>query len=123
MPLVWAHAEHIKLCRSLADGAVFDCPPQTLARYVQRQTPARVQPWRPDWRATTLRAGLALRLDLADAASVTWSADDWATQAQVSTTEFGSDLHVAELATTGVAAGRTIRFRLGDAEHSVAVGT
>ena len=30
MPLVWAHAEHIKLLRSLRDGAVFDMPPQTV---------------------------------------------------------------------------------------------
>ena len=29
MPLVWAHAEHIKLLRSLADGQVYDMPPQT----------------------------------------------------------------------------------------------
>lgn len=34
MPLVWAHAEYLKLCRSLADGAVFDCPPQTVQRYL-----------------------------------------------------------------------------------------
>ena len=33
MPLVWAHGEHVKLCRSLADGAVFDTPPLTLQRY------------------------------------------------------------------------------------------
>lgn len=31
-PLVWAHAEHVKLLRSLADGAVFDSPPQTRQR-------------------------------------------------------------------------------------------
>ena len=29
MPLVWAHAEHIKLLRSLRDGGVFDMPPRT----------------------------------------------------------------------------------------------
>jgi glucoamylase len=34
MPLVWAHSEHIKLRRSLADGRVFDLPPQTVARYL-----------------------------------------------------------------------------------------
>ncbi|MBV9076305.1 MAG: glucan 1,4-alpha-glucosidase, partial [Methylobacteriaceae bacterium] len=33
MPLVWAHSEHIKLCRSLADGVVFDTPPAVAARY------------------------------------------------------------------------------------------
>ena len=26
MPLVWAHAEHLKLQRSLRDGRLFDCP-------------------------------------------------------------------------------------------------
>jgi glucoamylase len=33
-PLVWAHAEHVKLLRSLDDGAVFDAPPQTRQRYL-----------------------------------------------------------------------------------------
>jgi glucoamylase len=26
MPLVWAHAEYVKLARSLRDGRVFDTP-------------------------------------------------------------------------------------------------
>ena len=30
MPLVWAHAEYVKLRRSLEDGQVFDMPPQTV---------------------------------------------------------------------------------------------
>src|SRR5258705_4386508 len=29
-PLVWAHAEYIKLVRSLKDGKLFDQPPQTV---------------------------------------------------------------------------------------------
>ena len=36
-PLVWAHAEHIKLLRSLRDGAVFDLPPASYERYVRRR--------------------------------------------------------------------------------------
>ena len=32
MPLVWAHAEHVKLRRSLRDGRVFDMPPQPVRR-------------------------------------------------------------------------------------------
>jgi glucoamylase len=34
MPLVWAHAEFIKLHRSLRDGRVFDMPTATESRYV-----------------------------------------------------------------------------------------
>ncbi len=35
MPLVWAHAEYIKLRRSLADGVVFDMPKVSYDRYVR----------------------------------------------------------------------------------------
>ncbi len=34
MPLVWAHAEYLRLSRSLHDGRVFDMPPQTVQRYL-----------------------------------------------------------------------------------------
>ena len=34
MPLVWAHAEYLKLCRSLRDGRIFDWPPQSVQRYL-----------------------------------------------------------------------------------------
>ncbi len=46
MPLVWAHSEYIKLCRSLQDGKVFDMPPQTVQRYQVDKTPARYWTWR-----------------------------------------------------------------------------
>jgi glucoamylase len=36
MPLVWAHAEYIKLLRSLRDRAVFDQPPWARERYLER---------------------------------------------------------------------------------------
>ncbi len=110
MPLVWAHGEHVKLCRSLADGAVFDTPPQTVRRYQVAKTAARVQPWRLDWRAETMRAGIALRIDLPGDARVLWSAG--AAEQSVATTDSGVGLHVAELATTTLAAGTRIRLRI-----------
>jgi glucoamylase len=38
MPLVWAHAEYLKLRRSLRDGRLFDQPPQTVQRYLKEKT-------------------------------------------------------------------------------------
>jgi len=35
MPLVWAHAEYLKLKRSLLDSRVFDMPPQPVQRYLR----------------------------------------------------------------------------------------
>ena len=46
MPLVWAHSEHIKLLRSLNDGAVFDMPPQGVKRYIEDRTVAPLRTWR-----------------------------------------------------------------------------
>ncbi len=122
MPLVWAHGEHVKLCRSLADGAVFDTPPQTAARYLGKQPPTpRVQPWRPDWRPATMPVGRVLRLDLPAAAEVAWSDDGWATQATVATVDSGAGLHVAELATASLPAGSCVAFRAGEAAGEVGV--
>jgi hypothetical protein len=33
MPLMWAHAEYLKLLRSTADGVVFDLIPEVAERY------------------------------------------------------------------------------------------
>jgi glucoamylase len=99
MPLVWAHSEHIKLLRSLADGAVFDMPPQTIQRYQVEQRTARVTPWRIDFQAQRLKPGRVLRVELARPAAVRWSADDWASSHEVTTADTGLGVHAAEIET------------------------
>jgi glucoamylase len=120
MPLVWAHSEHIKLCRSLADGGVFDMPPGVAARYGGAAVSPRVQPWRPDWRPATLAAGRVLRVDLPAAGEVAWSAEG--SSGTVATAELAPGLHVAELPTAALKAGARVSFRAGDVEASVEVG-
>ena len=120
MPLVWAHSEHVKLCRSLADGAVFDMPPQTVARYVATRTAPRVQPWRADWRALRVAAGRVLRLDLSEPTSIAWSDDCWVTTRMSLTTDIGAGMHVVELPSHAGPGGQ-IAFRLNNTEHLVAI--
>ena len=122
MPLVWAHAEHIKLCRSLADGAVFDLPPQTVARYLRASPAPRVQPWRADWRPKTVADGRVLRLDLVAPAEVAWSSDGWATSHTVHTADSGVGLFVAEIPCQALPVGTKVMFRAGAVEGEVAVG-
>jgi glucoamylase len=112
MPLVWAHAEHIKLLRSLADGAVFDMPPQTVDRYIRRQTPAALRIWRPDNRIATIPRGKILRLELNAPALVHWSLDHWGTVNDSQTRETAFATHVMDLPTAGLAAGHSILFTL-----------
>ena len=110
MPLVWAHAEHIKLLRSLSDGAIFDRPPQPVRRYLRDKHKARVRPWRPDWRTPSVPIGRTLRIDLPEPALVHWSTDGWRTRDDVPTTDTGLGLHIVELATDDMAPGQVIVF-------------
>jgi glucoamylase len=110
MPLVWAHAEHIKLLRSLNDGAIFDRPPQPVRRYQRDKHKARIRPWRPDWRTPTIPVGRLLRLDLPEPALVHWSIDGWKTRSDIQTTDTGLDIHIVELSLEGLKPGDAIVF-------------
>lgn len=119
MPLVWAHAEHLKLLRSLADGRVFDLPPQTVQRYqVQRPAP-RVTPWRLDFQPRTVPQGRILRIDLAQSSMVRWTADNWTSFTDLATVDTGLDVHTAELQSSS----RPIEFTWRDAATGGWVGT
>jgi glucoamylase len=115
MPLVWAHAEYVKLLRSLAEGTVFDMPPHTVRRYIKDKQQARCRPWRLDCPVTAAPSGAALRLDLPAASIVRYTRDGWATQADVATHDSGVGLHIAEIPTKGMAAGANVVFTWRDA--------
>ncbi len=110
MPLVWAHAEHLKLVRSLRDGRVFDQPTQTWQRYVVDRTPAQYAFWRFNHRLRTIRVGLNLRLETLVPCSVHWSPDGWRTVSDAPSwdTELGE--HVVDLPTNALPVGTAIDF-------------
>lgn len=101
MPLVWAHAEYIKLVRSLRDGAVFDLPPQTVRRYQVEKVAPRCRDWREAWRRSSIPAGQVLRVEVDGPATIHWTDDDWATTREVATCDVGLGIHAAELAAAG----------------------
>ena len=78
MPLVWAHAEYVKLLRSLADGRVFDMPPEPVQRYQGQGVAANFEVWRFDRRRRTV-AGKNLRIEVLELARIHWSSDGWHT--------------------------------------------
>jgi glucoamylase len=110
MPLVWAHSEHIKLLRSLADGAVFDMPPQGVERYIKAGTTSNLRIWRFNNRLSVIPAGKTLRLELPASATVRWSVDDWTTVNDTSTVETGFEGHFVDLPTQDAAEGQSIVF-------------
>jgi glucoamylase len=79
MPLVWAHAEYIKLLRSTKDGAVYDRIPSVVARY-QEADPvgrARYEMWKFNRRPRTIQPGGTLRVLAGAAFKLRWTANEW----------------------------------------------
>ena len=110
MPLVWAHAEYIKLLRSLRDGKAFDTPPQTVKRYIQDRTGTRLSTWRFNHKCRTAPAGRTLRVETLAPAVVRWSTARWRQTNDTPTTATGLGVHFADLPTGGLAAGDGVDF-------------
>lgn len=110
MPLVWAHSEHIKLLRSLRDGAVFDMPPQGVKRYIEDKTVSPFRTWRFNNKIRTMPEGKTLRVELLDPATVHWSTDNWATAHDSHTVENAFGIHLADLPAASLPEGSTLLF-------------
>lgn len=108
MPLVWAHAEHIKLLRSLRDRRVFDIPPQGVERYIKQKTVSSFRSWRFNNKIRSIPAGKVLRVELAARGVVHWSSDKWLTVHDDKTTENAFGVHLVDLSVTGLPPGSTI---------------
>jgi glucoamylase len=112
MPLVWAHAEYLKLCRSLADGRVFDMPPQTAKRYSLAEKPSDYTIWAFNHKIRKIEHGNTLRLFLSAPARVRWSTDEWTTSKENDTHDSTLGVHVVDLPTRRLKAGGTILFKI-----------
>jgi glucoamylase len=119
MPLVWAHAEYLKLQRSLRDGTIFDCPPQTVQRYLVDKTVSPRMSWRYNHKIQSIPSGKILRIELAARASIHWSDDDWKTIQDTVTTDTGLGIHWVDLPVMAVGEGGQIKFTFHwmDADH------
>jgi glucoamylase len=110
MPLVWAHAEYVKLRRSLQEGQVFDMPPQTVQRYLKEQHPSAFAAWHFNHTRRSLPEGKTLRLELLAPARVRWSTDGWDTVRDVTTQDTGLGIQVADIPTSDLPRGSVICF-------------
>jgi glucoamylase len=123
MPLVWAHAEYLKLCRSLADSRVFDMPQQTVKRYSQVEKLSKYTIWAFNHKVRKMAHGNTLRLFLSAPARVHWSSDEWATEKERKTQDSTLGVHVADLSTRRLKAGTTIHFTIDWLDEERGEGT
>ena len=85
MPLVWAHAEYIKLCRSLRDGEIFDRPTSDRSAVSRPEDHITSFIWRFNNKVRAMPPGRSLRIETRAAAIVHWSVDGWRTVQDVPT--------------------------------------
>jgi glucoamylase len=109
-PLVWAHAEHVKLLRSLKDGAVFDMPPLTVKRYLVDHKHSSHFPWRFKAQIQELPKGLTLRIETSAATTVHWSIDGWENAKDTHSCDSGIGLFVTDLPTKSLPIDTRIVF-------------
>jgi glucoamylase len=111
-PLVWAHAEYIKLRRSLREGRIFDQPPQTVHRYQVEKRTCTYFAWRYNNKPRSIPCGKILRLDLPSRAMVHWSFDGWKTTQDSDTRDTGLGIHSVDLPTEKLRVGEDVTFTL-----------
>ena len=84
MPLLWAHAEYIKLLRSVADGVVFDRISVVADRYAvpkdKRTFTSRMEIFQVGRPISAMVQGGTLRIMDQQHFRVTWTTDNWATK-------------------------------------------
>ena len=103
VPLVWAHAEYLKLLRSAVDGKGFDRVQAVYERYCEPEGRKRL---RGDLEIYTLKrpiqkimAGETLRILDEKRFDLVWSTDDWKTRHTAMSRGLGNVGHSAEIAT------------------------
>lgn len=110
MPLVWAHAEYITLCRSYLERRVFDMPPQTKERYIENNTGSSRHFWSFTNKVEVLPAGKNLRVHTLHPAKIRWSADGWKTYKEHSSMNRVLDVHFTDLPVSQLKKNTQVEF-------------
>jgi glucoamylase len=110
-PLVWAHAEYIKLLRSVADGKVFDTVSVVADRYAvapgTRTFRSEVDIFQLARPIVQLKAGMTLRVVDANRFGVVYTLDDWATKHEASSKAVGYPGSYVDIPTPPLDPGQT----------------
>jgi glucoamylase len=109
MPLMWAHAEYVKLLRSVTDGCVFDLIPEVANRYLGDRKACRLfEIWKPNRQVRAVKRGYTLRVQVPAPFHLHWTNDEWHTVKDTpsATTTFG-----VEFVDIPIAAGQKAPIR------------
>jgi glucoamylase len=97
MPLMWAHAEYIKLLRSARDGQVFDRIPIVAERYLNKCGRKDLEVWKPTRRVRAMSAGEILRIQAEGPFRLRWTCDEWQTFQDSPSIDTGLGAHFVDI--------------------------
>jgi glucoamylase len=109
MPLVWAHAEYIKLLRSAADGQPFDLIPIVAERYLAGAGRKDLEIWKPGRQVRHVDPGHTLRIQAPQPFRLHWSIDGWQTVQDTESKDTGLGINFVDLPVRSAEPG-PIRF-------------
>ena len=108
MPLVWAHAEYLKLAASRALKRPFDRPERVWQRYGGERPQLSRVIWCEQAPVAELPEGCALTIALKHAGAVRWGVDGWQDVREQDTTANCLGLHVLDIDSARLRSGRCI---------------
>jgi glucoamylase len=110
MPLVWAHAEYIKLLRSARDRAIFDLIGPAHRRYVEQGVTSDLRAWLFNHKIRAARADVRLRIETNDAARLHWTSNEWVSVHDDELRDEGLGIYAHEFAPGTFVAGDVLKF-------------
>lgn len=110
MPLVWAHAEYIKLLISRQQGYPLDRPSAAWQRYHGQRPVIQHAIWLPQDQIVKITRGQVLFIAVYEPSIVHWSIDAWQSTQDSETRDTGLGLHLVELEV--LATARQIEFNI-----------
>lgn len=96
-PLMWAHADYVKLLRSIADGRIFDLIDPVAERYRDDRPRPIIEVWKMNRQVRCVPAGGWLRIQTSSAFVLHWSDDEWVTQRDTASTPTSIGLEYVDI--------------------------
>lgn len=97
MPLMWAHAEYIKLLRSTRDGKVFDLIPEVASHFRTGRARARLEVWKHNRQVSAIPPGITLRVLANKDFLLHWTMDEWSNKNDTSSRSTVIGLHYVDI--------------------------
>ncbi len=105
MPLAWAHAEYLKLVRSISDKRVYDLIQIVADRYLVGHAPSPLEIWNYNRQIPAIPRGKTLRLQFPRPFRLHASTDGWATTQDIESKQTAVKISFADIVTTAATPG------------------